>query len=646
MTTQRFNNFQGLLLPLDARRVTEPFAFEGENFVPAIDGIKSEFGASVVLAQTELQDGMEDTAGATSINLPNHETTYFCNRNGIFEIIAADFRLKPLFRLTRPATTIHKWTAAEVGDVIFFARRDVGLISFNQLTGLWQVHEDLYDDIFACCKIDGRLFLITATVAAWTSIDLTPPPEVAEEFKERDDIFKSFITSVATGAGFQALSIIGVNDRDDVITCLPYEQGVITYTRGGFLRSELVNTPLVFRHRPVYTRNESPLSDFAITQYTQQQHLWLSIRGFFVHDGRQPPQPWQPLTAEFIRGKIPITSPSLFRRARLHYAPVEGWVTVSLDEQENAPGNFDICYVYVVITDGWGVFNRPHTGWHTVQLVERQLSLCYTTVESQALYRLAAQNWIETYEEVDVHELSRILLLPANLSKYTLERRQYGDTEAYDWIEEMQAEGFVFDILLDLSTGWFALNEEAVLEYYGDSLDYNFYEFPRLSLDSRVGLGLFRLPPDMQFQQLTCMDEVIIATDTQEQERQDHVDFAQDASTQAYTDEGREGPGDTVDDWSLFPTQTEDRITDAQATDSTSTVAEVDFISSLDGSYNRQGNRLQAIRDLVAGSERAQIWRGESYGLYHSIHLECKEPEQAFYVRSIDLNLRPSGVHP
>ena len=408
MPSERYNNFKGLLLPLDARRVTEPFAFEGQNFIPAVDGIKSEFGASIVLAQTELQDGMEDTSGATSINLPNHEITYFCNRNGIFEITATDYRLIPRFRLAEPVISIYKWTAAEVGDYIFFARCDVGLISFNQLTGLWRLHEDLYEDIIACCKIDGRLFLSTAVVVAWSGIDLTQPTTIAAEFADESTVFKSFITSVETGAGFQALSIIGVNDRNDVITCLPYQQGVITYTKGGFLRSELVNTPLVFRHRPVYARNESPLSDFAVTQFTQQQHLWFSIRGFFVHDGHSPPQPWQPLTGEFIREKIPLISPTLFNRARLHYAPVEGWVMVSLDEEDNALGNFDICYVYVIITDSWGVFNRPHTGWHTIQLVQNQMQTCYTTVQQHALYRLAAQNYIETFEHVDIHELSHL----------------------------------------------------------------------------------------------------------------------------------------------------------------------------------------------------------------------------------------------
>ena len=73
MPALSYNNFKGLLLPLDARRITEPFAFAGKNFVPEIDGIKSEFGASVILAQTEIQDGMEDTEGATTINLPNRE---------------------------------------------------------------------------------------------------------------------------------------------------------------------------------------------------------------------------------------------------------------------------------------------------------------------------------------------------------------------------------------------------------------------------------------------------------------------------------------------------------------------------------------------------------------------------------------------
>ena len=647
-----YTNFDGLLLPLDPRRIAAPYAVDGRNFVPAVDGLKSEFAAQVVIAATERQDGMEDTTGATTINLPNHETSYFCNRNGIFEIVASDFRLVPRFRLETPPETVYKWTAAEVGDAIFFARRDVGLISYHQPTGRWQHHapETVYEDIIACTEIGGRLFLATGRVVAWSAID------------DGYDL----VTRVETGAGAQGLTIIGVNDTHDVITCMAYEQGVITYTRGGYLRSELIDSPLIFRHRPVFTRNESPLSDFAITQFVQQSHLWFSVRGFFVHDGRNAPQPWQPLMGENIRQRLRTDSAVLFSRARLHYAPVEGWITVSLDTEENSLGNFDLCYVFVIVTEGWGVFNRQHSGWHTVQLVPRQLSTCYTTTSQKALYRITAQNFVETLETLSAQELAKVLLVPANLSTYTLEQRsipidEETEVTAYSWEEELQGETFVYDQLFRLSFGWYEITARgAVREAYGDTVGYEFIEFPEELLDAEISIGLFRMPEGTETQQLSCLDELLCHTEAIAQRRTDHVDLAEDFA---------HGSNLRME----LPTN-ENIISDAQAFESdvplddpfrgpTRSIARepyrVDVRSSRDTGivYNVAGNQVEreegpergnvrAQLDRVALSAQSQLWRCESYGKYHLARITCPERGNHFYIRAIDVNLRPSGVHP
>ena len=661
MTIANYSNFKGLLLPLDPRRVQEPFAFRGKNFIPAVNGIKSEFGADVILAQTERQDGMGDTVGATSINLPNDERTYFCTRKGIFEIAARDFRLVPRYELSNAPVSVHKWTAADVGGVVFFARKDVGLISFNPVTGLWREHADLYEDIIACAEIDGRLFLASGTVVAWSGIDLSAPPGQDAAAVAANPVFHSFITSTATGAGFQSLSIIGVNDRDDVITCLPYTQGIITYTKGGFLRSELISSGLVFRHRPVYSRNENPLNDFAVTQYTQEQHLWLSLRGFFVQDGTNPPQMWQPVTGEFIREKIPVLDPALFNRARLHYAPVEGWVCVSLDERDNAVGNFDICYVYVAVSDSWGSFNKAHTGWHTVQLEKGRVSTCYTTVKQNTLYQLKAQNVIRSYEEVDIHELSRIFLLPANISKYPLEYYLFmeDNTEknAYLWKEEFQAEGFVFDVLFVLSIGWFLLEKPLApitsFSYYGAFVIFKFFEFPELALDSEVSLGMFKLPHDAS----TGPDEVsrcewfLIATSTQAQLRFDHLNFeinkaGAKESSPSYewikdSVTRSELPEDLVSDWNL-PSSV-DIIDDAQAALVQPIRAKVSIQSSLDLNYDRHGNTGQVYFIDRASSREGLVFETYSTGRYHSLHFACTEKEEAFYIHHLEIDLKATA---
>ena len=196
------------------------------------------------------------------------------------------------------------------------------------------------------------------------------------------------------------------------------------------------------------------------------------------------------------------------------------------------------------------------------------------------------------------------------------------------------------------------MHPQTLREYYDEHVIYNFYEFPRLPLDSNVGIGLFRLPPGELFQHLSCLDEVIVATDTQLQVRRDDMDFTinggnipADSHSLIWLSEAIEIENEDVkSDW-LLPT-VEEIVDDAQAIINTDIVADVQMVSSLDGSFNRQGNMLLAFYDKKASSAKAQVWRTESYGLYHSLHFVCNNVGEALYIRSLDLYLRPSGVHP
>ena len=611
-----FNNFKGLLPPLDPRRVNEPYAYDGRNFVPAIDGLKSDFGAREVIFETPAEAGMGPTAGATAINLPNNEETFYCNNTGIYSLDAVQTRLVPRYLLETPVEGIHRWWAAEVNNVIFFTRRGTGLIGFNKFTGTWQRYEFLTDAV-ALCEIAGRLFIATETVVSWSAID--------------DG--SNHVASTVTGAGQQSLAIIRVDDPSDVICCLPYEQGVITYTRAGYLRSQLVEGINPFRHRPIYKSNEMPSSDFSIVAFLENRHVWISERGFYVNDGVSDIQPWQPLMGEHIREFAARLPAAVFQRFRLHWDAAKGWLIVSLEESEGFPGNFTIAYVYVVITDNWGSFNREHTGFHTWQLEPGTFCLMYTTRKYNALMEVQDINTVDDTVTLTDEEFQNLVrAVTDGTDMRTLESILIDDVAVVEMKEEMHGD-FVDENQKGLNRWRAEPGIYQLVPYKNDRKRYLGYEPFRVDLDASVTIGLMRAGEGADIQEVTSLDEFIIGTDFLLRERFDIEDLE---------------IGTGIEDL-LLPFGM-DVIDDFEGETETAESNSVSVISSLDGIYQRHDNptamSAKAMLDQVNGSPRAQLYRSESYGLYHSIRIETNDTGHSFYVRMLEVNLRPSGVFP
>ena len=306
-----------------------------------------------------------------------------------------------------------------------------------------------------------------------------------------------------------------------------------------------------------------------------------------------------------------------------------------------------------------------------MQLLPRQLSTCYTTLRQKALYKLTSQNFVETLETLSAEEFARVLLVPANISKYTLERRRFTleNEEALDvylWEEELQAEAFVFYELFHLSLGWFDLattTEEREID--GTHISYEFIVFPQELLDSNVSIGLFHMPEATETQQLSCLDEVLVHGDTVALRRTDHVDladpeqFAHGSVLDMLLPSGTAAPNIVSDAQAL--------IDDVPANDPFRQFDEVSVaepyclfvLSSRDANvaYNLAGNEIDTQDALLRGyvrakidelaiSSQSQLQRAESYGKYHSLHFTTPNKGNHFYIRALDVNLRSSGVHP
>jgi hypothetical protein len=352
-----YKQFKGLLLPLDRKRMAEPYVVDGKNFIVDLDGPVSIFGRTWIDYQ-----GIEEIRGFQTLECINSRQVFYCLEDCLAVYDVETRQLYPIYT-HNVRVEFWPWSTASVGGVQYFANKEVGLLSRNPLTGLWTVVSgaNIPPVVYGCCEAYGRLVLLgsesdgSVARASWSEID--------------DGSNAGFAPSTATGAGAQALSIIA--GKLTPFLPLPYADGFIAYTNQGVCKFENVQAANPFRFR-VLTRSENPLNPWVITRIGGQQrdqHVYLSHRGFYTTFGDEKPVVWEQLTSEGLHRNI---LPAIDHRegeftTRVHYNDDSGWFTLSI-----SPDSREHLYAYALVyyeTAGeWGSFNKSHTGFGQVAL--------------------------------------------------------------------------------------------------------------------------------------------------------------------------------------------------------------------------------------------------------------------------------------
>ena len=180
-------NVKGLLPAIDPKKSNQPFCLDGENFYCDVNGPRSGFGRTSVT-----DDAFEDATYVQSIEVDGDEFVFTSSVALKYSVTARDFL--PLYTYT-PITNQHAWTSAHVGTKYFFCHPDVGLLSYDLVTNVWNTYSggSYPSNMYACTASAGRLIILALDVVAWSSID------------DGTDV----VPSTTTGAGFQLLAILG-----------------------------------------------------------------------------------------------------------------------------------------------------------------------------------------------------------------------------------------------------------------------------------------------------------------------------------------------------------------------------------------------------------------------------------------------------
>jgi len=346
---QEWRTFKGLQLPVDRKRIEEPYVVAGANFLVDVDGPYSGFGRTWIDEQ-----GLTDARAFQTLNTIDETENYIFAHDSILRFDVDSRQLYPVYTHTS-RTLFYPWTRAVVGGKLYLCNFEIGILVWDPVAGTWTVlsGSNVPTTVYAICESFGRLVILSDTRVTWSSID--------------DASNSGLAPSTVTGAGFQGLSLL--TSKAVPLMVLPYHGGFLTYTRQGIMRSEFVQAANPFRHT-VLTREHILLNPWAITFYgdtVAESHVFLTHRGLFKTDGDKRPELWQPLMSEHIyRNLLPgIDHKSGEFTTALAYSTDTGWFSVSI-AQDSRTRVYGIAFV--LYQDEWGILSRGHTGLSEITL--------------------------------------------------------------------------------------------------------------------------------------------------------------------------------------------------------------------------------------------------------------------------------------
>lgn len=341
MPNAPFTGFKGFL-PIDARKIDQPHVIRGENFMLNADGPYSAFGNDIV-SYTQFSDPeFIETFRVESEN-------FIFAKGSIWGYDAFSDTYYPVMTFTDAGETF-PWSEAFVGNVYYFAKKGVGLISYTPTTGEWKSLDGVGSvptGVVAVADASGRLIAVTATNIHGSAFD------------DGED----FVTSPQTGAFAQSLGL--VRGGEPYAVRHTSSGGYMVFTSEGMIVATFTDTIIPFSHKGL-TEHAKPISPFGVLD-ADDLIIILNEDGFWQTRGQEP-EPWQPLMSEFFRQTLlPNILDSNPEAIRLHYNSPRKWIIISVAEL-NQPSLYTKAYVYYIPLDEWGIFNSCHHGFGTLDL--------------------------------------------------------------------------------------------------------------------------------------------------------------------------------------------------------------------------------------------------------------------------------------
>jgi len=332
----------GLLPALDRRKSQKPFVVDGKNFVFDIDGPKSAFGGlflSKQLISNPLHTESFDIEGVS----------YLFTSTGIMRLDSGTLMWVPVHIFASSIVgNPHKWTRGRVNTLEFFCHPEIGIIYYDTVNLIFNPLSvaGLPDNPVAIAAIRSRLYIAGELEVVWSAQD------------DGTDL----VTDLATGAGFQALSILG----GDTISCAIYgmetelsaDFGVLVFTTNGILRSRFTGNVGTFSHSVMLRSTaEVLINSFCLIPLESGELVYVTKTGLYATKGSTPKK-WSAIFSEYLIQefkKYDLTRPSIIR---LTWIPDEQWFCLSLAETISVP--YNRMFVLYVPTERLGYMDKLH----------------------------------------------------------------------------------------------------------------------------------------------------------------------------------------------------------------------------------------------------------------------------------------------
>lgn len=622
MTQVTLKNFKGLTPAIDRRRISEPYVIEGKNFYVNVDGPISGFGREIVAYKEVASPRFIETFRVNS-----DSTAFFFTAGAILTYDSIANKLVPVLLFTEPGS-VGRWSKADVGGKQYFAREGVGLIQYDNTTGIWTqvTGADVPSNIISITQTGGRLIILAEGLIAWSAIDdgtnLTP--------------------STVTGAGFQSLSIINALTADDPLIVLEYANGFLTYTKSGILRSELVTTVNPFRHR-VLSRNHIPLNAFSIIQYRELEHLFVTERGFYTTQG-QIPEPWEDLMSEYLRdqviNQVDLTKDAIFS---LSQAFNNAWVLFSISENVT-PGVYSKAFVFHDKSGQWGSFDRTHTGFVDLPTAGISGTLFdegyvdsdgtiwrFNSQASDSIFPDAVANpFVYNYQKNTEFSARRELIsnaMPSVLKFKTVNDTVFPSSGIYDFRSIVQ-ESFSIDNFpaVEPASVSAAPNEMKTKTVFGTGIRQNSAAAiqEQAALDSFIRVGPIRAGKGEDIDELTSLISL-------------GVGMLGSAVGDTFEDWLNDFSSEVIVDWATITEIIEDWGFSSAAT----TNFDVSVEGTLDA-YTIWENK-DIVPSLVKTEGRYQQFALQMTSLYTLVKFAANSPGQNFHLKYLDAEIYPAG---
>ena len=435
MTKLTYNQIEGSFPALDRKKLGKPFVMDGKNYLIDLDGPRSAFGYQCPHDSFTPHQFMQSFVVGGEIFYFARDTAETITQ--ISTVAWPSRQIIPQLTLTTDATQPKlnlPWTHAFVGTFHYFANRTAGIWQYDAINHIWADITATIGiaNIFFITESAGRLICLAQDITAWSAID--------------DGL--DFTPSLITGAGFQALSLVGTLEFDtDYLGLQKTARGYLSFTRKGVLRSEIIDSINPFRHLPGESK-QVPLTAWNVTKINATEVVILSRQGLFkTEDGFF--KEWQPLQGEYFKNtEIPALQSQTNGFISIYYSQARDEFYVTFAQSEGV-SQYTKAWTLYVKADKWGLFNRVFKGFVFIDpeadgidfkqaYVDNAGHLCYLD-DSVISLAIEPQNvhaiYVQPLLEYDVFQISGVWIMATNVHMAGFSEAAY--PEIAGWYEEL-----------------------------------------------------------------------------------------------------------------------------------------------------------------------------------------------------------------